>query len=312
MTVLNAGRSEETIMWRSVISVVDRWVGRRADPKPDAVAAVSGLKPAVVITGASRGIGFALADRFARAGRDVVMIARHEAPLIEAAGAIAKRRGVSAIALSVDVTQPEAQHTIDAALASRGFYMDVLINNAGVGLAGSFEDQRAEDLDALVALNVAALTRMTRHAVGAMLARGRGGVLNVGSLGGMVPGPYQAAYYASKAYVASLTEAVGHEARGRGVRVSVVAPGPVETDFHAKMGAETSLYRMLVPSLAPEAVAARAYRGFMLGETVIVPGLLPSAGGLALKLLPHLVSVPLVAALLSVGARGGKDARDRR
>lgn len=145
------------------------------------------------------------------------------------------------------------------------------------------------------------LTRMMRAALPPMRARGTGGILNVASLGGMTPGPYQAAYYASKAFVISLTEAVGHEVRGEGVRIAVVAPGPVETNFHAAMGAEGAFYRAIVPSASPEAVARSAYRGFMLGRRVIVPGILGTASALALRLLPHALSVPMVGRLLFPG-----------
>ena len=108
-----------------------------------------------------------------------------------------------------------------------------------------------------------------------MKARGAGGILNVASLGGYAPGPYQAAYYASKAYVLSLTEALAAEAAGSGVRICVVAPGPVETRFHAKMGGEGAFYRSFIRAQTPKAVAASAYRGFMLGRRVVVPGLFP-------------------------------------
>jgi short-subunit dehydrogenase len=289
-------------MLRPLYSLMDRWTGRGAAPRPEALAAIRGLAPAVVVTGASRGIGRALAGRFASAGHGVVLIARNQDEVSEAAAEIARATGVSAVPVALDVTHPDAPLRIDAALAAHGLYMDVLINNAGMGLAGRFDDQAESDLAVLAALNVAVPTRLMHHALGPMLARGRGGVLNVGSLGGFVPGPYQAAYYASKAYLGSLTEAVAHEVRGRGVRVAVLAPGPVETAFHAKMRAESALYRTLMPSLNAETVAARAYRGYMLGQTVIVPGLVPWAFSLALRVLPHIVSVPLVASLLAVEA----------
>jgi len=298
-------------MTMSLSSLADLWIGRRSRPRPEALAAVATRTPAVAVTGASRGIGRAVARRFARAGRTIVLIARNGDALAEAASDIAHSTGAQTVSVPLDATRPDAGPAIDAALAAHGLYLDILVNNAGVGLSGAFEDQSAEAIDALLALNVAAVTRLMHHALGPMLARGRGGILNLGSLGGLVPGPYQAVYYASKAYVVSLTEAVAYEVRGRGVRVAVIAPGPVDTEFHARMGAERALYRSLVPPLVPETVAASAYRGFELGQTVIVPGLLPSAGAFALKILPHLVSVPLVAALLSPWDRRAARPPDR-
>lgn len=287
----------------SLTSVADVWIRRRAAPDPAALAAVAARTPAVVVTGASRGIGRALAFRFARAGHDVVMLARGAAPLEEAARAVARATHVRAVPLALDVTQTDAARALDERLEAAGLYADVLVNNAGIGLAGGFAQQCAGEIDRLIALNITAATRLMHHALAPMLARGRGGVLNVASLGGLVPGPYQAAYYASKAYLVSLTEAVAHEVRGRGVRVAVVAPGPVETSFHAAMHAKKALYRTLLPAETADAVARSAYLGYAMGRTVIVPGALPTVAGVAVRVLPHMLTVPLVGALLAVGPR---------
>ena len=171
-------------------------------------------------------------------------------------------------------------------------------NNAAIGLSGPFALHDDEQLGDLIALNVTALTRLSRKALPEMLQRRRGGILNLASLGGYAPGPHQAAYYASKAYVISLTEALAAEASGFGVRISVVAPGPVDTNFHAAMSADNALYRSLLPSLSPERVAASAYRGFIFGQRVIVPHLFNRAMQIALKILPHPLTVPRVAWLL--------------
>lgn len=290
-------------MSHPLTSLADLWIGRRSDPSPEALAAVQGQGPAVVVTGGSRGIGRALAARFARSGRDVLLIAREQGPLEAAAGEISRAAGVRAVPLSLDITRQDAAERLDAALGDSRLYADVLVNNAGLGLAGPFIEHSLPALEALIALNVTAASRLMHHLLPPMLARARGGVLNIGSLGGLVPGPYQAAYYASKAYLVSLTEAVAFEARGRGVRIAVVAPGPVDTTFHRAMRAESALYRTIVPALGAEAVARSAYRGFMIGRTLIVPGVLPSLAALAVRILPHPLSVPLVGALLDVGSR---------
>ena len=119
------------------------------------------------------------------------------------------------------------------------------------------------------------------------------------SLGGAVPGPNQAAYYASKAYVLSLSEALAQECAGEGVRVAAVAPGPVDTRFHADMAAEGSPYRLLIPALNPKRTARAAIRGYQLGQRVVVPGLVNRAVYISVRALPHPLTVPVVGWLLA-------------
>ncbi|MBS0249450.1 MAG: SDR family oxidoreductase [Proteobacteria bacterium] len=259
---------------------------------------VAGLEPAVVITGGSRGIGLALARRFLEAGHKTAIVARNGVRLAEASAALKEETGADAVAILCDVSEANAIDVISAALARSGLYLDVLVNNAGLGLAGPFVEQSETELSALVALNIETVTRLTRAALPAMLARGQGGVLNIASLGASVPGPNQSAYYASKAYVVSLTEAIASEIAGQGVRMSALLPGPVNTSFHEEMGAERSLYRYVLPPMSPEGVARSAYRGFMWGNRVIVPGILNRFFYIALRFLPHVLTVPMMHWLL--------------
>ena len=214
--------------------MLDAWRRRWWRPDPAAVAAYAGLRPMAVVTGGSEGIGYALARRFAATGRAVMLIARRPEPLERAAAAIRADFKVEAVALPLDVTAPDAIAAIDRALAEHGAYADVLVNSAGIGLAGPFHAHAPEDVMRLVDLNVRALTALTRHYLTGMRARGRGGILNLASLGGFTPGPYQAAYYASKAYVISLTEAIAAET-DRGGRA------------HLRAGAGTGAHPMARP-----------------------------------------------------------------
>lgn len=256
------------------------------------------MKPAVVVTGGSRGIGLAIAARFIEKGWATAIVARDPERLAAAMGELRTSPDVTALPILCDVTDANAAQLITAELNRAGLYLDVLVNNAGMGLSGPFVTHAPDQISRLLALNIETVTRLTRAALPDMLARQRGGILNVSSLGACVPGPNQAIYYASRAYVVSLTEAIASEASGQGVRICALLPGPVETDFHADMGAEASIYRLLLPSATPRQVARSAYRGFMFGQRVIVPGLLNKAFFLALKLLPHTLTVPIVNWLL--------------
>ena len=268
----------------------------RADP--DRLRAFEGLRPVTVVTGGSEGIGFALADRFAAGGDDILLVARDQVCLAEAAETLRSRHQVKVFVFALDLSVPEAIPHLDVQLTSMHAYCDKLINAAGIGLAGDFATHDPTALGRLIDLNIKTLTAFTRYYLPGMLIRGAGGILNVASLGGYAPGPYQAAYYASKAYVISLTEALAHECAGHGLRISVLCPGPVRTAFHARMGGETGLYLRLMPVATPEAVARIAYRRYRLGQRVIIPGLVNTLMMPVLRVLPHRVLSPIVSTLL--------------
>ena len=193
---------------------------------------------------------------------------------------------------------PDAVAKIEAALASHGAYADILVNNAGIGLAGPFHTHAAADVLRLVDLNVRALTLLTHHFLPGMRVRGRGGILNVASIGGFAPGPNQAAYYASKAYVLSLTEAIAAETAGEGVRVCALAPGPVNTRWHEKAGAQSAFYRSFVPPASARSVAWAGYLGYVLGLRVTIPGLVNPFMAIAMRIMPHRIVIPIIGVLL--------------
>jgi hypothetical protein len=283
-------------------ALVTRWLGRNAKPNPEAVAAARDSTAAVIITGGSTGIGLALAHQFAERSRAIVIVARTQKRLDEAAARLAARFPAARIeTLSLDVSHPDAANRLREWLSQKRLYCDVLVNNAGIGLSGPFSAAEPEGLDALMATNVAAMARMSRAFLPGMLERGSGGILTIASLGGLIPGPNQAAYYASKAFVISLSEAIRSEVSGLGVRIAVALPGPVETRFHARMDAEGALYRYVLAAAKPERVAALIVRGFRLGRGVIAPGFVPTLAIPVLRVLPHFVTVPVVRWLLETG-----------
>jgi hypothetical protein len=281
--------------------LADLWIGRYARPDPQAIAAVEGRKPAIVITGGSEGIGLALAKQLVGEAEHIVLVARREAPLAEAAELLRRSDGASVHTFVLDVARRDAPDAIANALAERGLYLDLLVNNAGIGQAGTFDTHDPDRLAELIDCNVRGLSLLMRSVLPEMLARARGGILNVASLGGMAPGPFQSAYYASKAYVISLTEAAAFEARGRGVRIAVLAPGPVATRFHARMGSEAARYRRFMPAADPDRVAASAVRWFAAGRRLIFPGILPNCLAVLMRFVPHALVMPVIGWLLEQG-----------
>ena len=254
--------------------------------------------PRVVVTGASEGIGLALARRFAKAGHDLLLVARSAAGLEAAAKAIREDYKVQVSCLAVDLSRPEGPAAVEAALAAANVYADILVNNAGFGLGGAFFEQDREDVLRMIDLNIRGATDLMHRLLPGMRQRRRGGILNVASLGGYMPGPYQAAYYASKAYLISLSEAVAAEVWGEGVRICVLAPGPVATKFHERMGTETAFYRYVLWARSAEMVAASGYRGYQWRQRVIVPGLEYKLAAVVSRFVPHAVLMPILALLL--------------
>ena len=298
-------------MRNPLLALLEIWLRRYWQADTAALSRLGGGRPAVVITGASEGIGLAIAERFAGTGSALVLIARGEAALTAAADGLALRHRALTVPLVLDITAPDAGERIAAALASHGLYADVLVNNAGIGLSGPFTEHDPTAIAALIDTNMRALTLLMRRFLPDMCVRGRGGVLNVASLGGYAPGPNQAAYYASKSYVISLTRAVGYEVRGLGVRISVVSPGPVDTRFHAKMGTDAALYRYLVRGISAEQVARTACFRWRWGLRIIFPGLFTPLLALVMELTPGIISIPIIGVLLRRPRPpvAGKDAR---
>ncbi len=294
--------------------LLDLWIARYASPSQEALQAVAHLMPVTVVTGGSRGIGLALARRFAEAGHDVVLVARNVGPLQEAATQIARDFSVKAFPMTLDVTQADAPRKLDEYLAAHGLYLDVLVNNAGVGLAGPFAAHDEADVMHLLDLNIAALTRLMHHALTGMQARARGGILNVASLGGLAPGPYQAAYYASKAYVISLTEAVGYETAGAGVRTLGAGPRPGGHELSRSDGRGALVLSSADLSAEPGSDGARRLPRLPSGLPPHRPGSdEQSVGGSAAPLAAHIAhAADRLAVAPARGTALGRDPRQQR
>ena len=233
-----------------------------------------------LITGASAGLGTELARVFTSKGHRVVLVARRADRLAKLADEIVASGGAAPIVIPCDLEQPDAGDKIAAVLAGEGAEVEYLVNNAGFGLFGNaIELDRADQLG-IIAVNIRAMTdlslRFSDH-----LIRHRGGILNVGSIAGFLPGPGMAVYYASKAYVLSFSEALRGELAPRGVRVTTLCPGPVPSEFQARAGFEPGFDSAILNVSAAD-VAKAGYRGLMANKRAVLPGL-------GIKLVPPLL-----------------------
>lgn len=225
-----------------------------------------------LVTGASAGIGVDLAECVARDGYDLILTARSEGALQEVANRLSSAHGVKAHTIVQDLGAHGGGSAVAAKIAERGLSVDVVVNNAGYGHAGALTSSDLQTQLGMIDLNVRALVELTYLYWDRMIANGRGGVLNVASTAAFQPGPLMANYYASKAYVLSFSEAMWEEARGTGVHVSCLCPGPTVSKFRERAGTgKTNLAR--ASKAVPSAPVARAgYEAWKRNQRVIVTG----------------------------------------
>ena len=241
------------------------------------------FKPVTVVTGASAGIGASLARVFARHGHEVALVARREKEMVLLANELAVSARYKPHVITADLLRTDAPARIAHELLGRGLEPAYVVNNAGFGLHGrAAELDRAEQL-AMIDLNVRALTDLSLRWVDG-IARHRGGILNVASVAGFLPGPGMAVYYASKNYVLSFTEALAHELAPQGIRVTALCPGPVATEFQRRAGISARPIGRLRGRTADE-VAEAGYRGLMAGRRLVIPGF----GNRVVSFLPRLM-----------------------
>lgn len=251
-------------------------------------------KPTALITGASSGLGKELAKLYAQDGHDVVLVARSEDKLKALAEELQSAHGITATVIAADLSRATAPAELVKALERRSLVVDVLVNNAGYGLYGEFtKTDLTKELE-MIQLNVTSLTELTKRLLPGMVARGRGQVLNVASTAAFQPGPLMAVYYATKAFVLYLSEALASELEGTGVTVTAFCPGPTESGFQAE--AQLGGSKLVAGKKLPDArtVATLGYRAAKKGKRVYIPGALNYAMANSIRFLPRNAATAIV------------------
>jgi hypothetical protein len=254
------------------------------------------MNPATVVTGAASGIGRELARCAALDGAVAVLVDRSQEGLAEVAAEL-RKTGAQCHAALIDLVIQNAGERLETELTELGLYCDVLVNCAGFGVFGvAAQTDRLLQLE-LLDVNVRALTELTLRFVPGMIERGRGRILNVGSITGHVPGPNMAAYHASKAYVRSFTAALAMELAGTGVSTTCLAPGIVVSPFFLHTGFNKTRLAKLMPRSTAREAATAGWRALHNGKPAVMPGLWNRLIIAACGLVPHALLLRLIAAL---------------
>ena len=240
----------------------------------------------VLITGASSGIGLELAKCFAADGCRLVLVARSQAAMNALAEEMRRKNNIETIVLPADLSLANAPRQVFEKLAAQKITVDVLVNNAGFGLHGGFAELPLERQMEIIKVNIMALVELTGLFLPGMIQRKTGGILNVGSVAGFVPGPYMAIYYATKAFVQSFSEALAEEVSGTGVTVNILCPGPTTTNFgNVARGDKTRFVQS--KAMSAEAVAQYGYFAFRNKKVIAIPGLKNQTLVFATRVMPR-------------------------
>jgi short-subunit dehydrogenase len=255
-------------------------------------------RPLALVTGASSGIGLALARQFAEHGHDLVLAARSER--LEQAVRDLEATGVSVVGVRADLATREGNESVIAALGGR--VPDAAAINAGIGSGGRFAETDLDDELELVDLNVRSTVHLAKHVARGMTARGSGRILFTASIAATHPDPFEAVYGASKTFVNSFALALRHELAESGVTVTSLMPGPTETDFFHRAGMDDTKIGASDSKDDPDEVARLAYEGLMNGDAKVVPGAANKAIGAAARILPDRAKAALHAKLAEPGS----------
>lgn len=240
------------------------------------------MSKTVLITGATSGLGYEFVKMFSNDGYKMVLVARDQSKL-EDIQQTYTNNNITIIPL--DLTTEEAAKTVFDHVQKMDIEIDVLVNNAGFGLLGTFDELEIGRQRLMIQLNITALTELTYYFLNQMKKRNTGKILNVASLAAFQPGPFMAVYYATKAYVVSFSEALVEELTGTNITVTTLCPGPTQTNFGFVAKVEnTKMFKRAMPAAK---VAEEGYRSLIKGERVVVTGWMNKLGAIAAKVLPR-------------------------
>jgi hypothetical protein len=246
-----------------------------------------------LITGASSGIGKAMAWLLAGKGYDLILVARRMKRLESLAGELESSHGIAAWPLEADLSKNGASQDIFQFVQHKGLQVDLLVNNAGFGVNGKFSEIESELNSGMIQVMIISLTELTRLFLPSMIARENGGILNVASIGGVIPCPGLAVYTGVKAYVVRFTDSLNMELKGTGVTATVLLPGPTRTELFDKAGIEeTSAIKRI--SMSPEAVARQGYMAFEKGKPMVIAGCINRFQVALMGVLPRCLVVKIV------------------
>ena len=254
-------------------------------------------RPVALITGASSGIGVELAREAAKDGHDLILVARRLEPM-QALAAELKAAGAEIAVISADLGKPGGAAALMETVEARGLAIDMLINNAGLGDTGRFDQEDQERISSMLQVNIVALTELTRLVLPKMVAKGRGKIMLVASTAAFQPGPGMAVYYASKSYVLSFGRAIGYELHGTGVTVTTLCPGPTESEFVKVANMENvALFDGPVPIMSAADVARQGYQAMKAGRSEIITGLLNNIMAFSTRFIPTAVMLMIAGRL---------------
>ncbi|MBV9863615.1 MAG: SDR family oxidoreductase [Alphaproteobacteria bacterium] len=256
-----------------------------------------GRRPVALVTGASGGIGADLARELAKDGHDLVLAARSLAPMHALATELAGF-GATSTVIGADLSLVGAAQELASELERRGIEIEVLINNAGLGAFGRFERSDPARTAEMLQVNIVALTELSRLLLPGMVARRRGQIMLVGSVASFQPGPRMAVYFATKAFVLSLGEALSYELRGTGVTVTTLCPGGTATRFFDVAGAHARSRTGLHGLMSSAEVAEQGYRALKAGRRVLVTGTVNRMLAILGRVAPRSIALPITAMLM--------------